>query len=222
MHKIFVLGHSFFKRTKGLESKINAFLLNIIQAGVYYGQAMEMYTSSGVTDDFLKLRRKVSALESENDSFRRSVENDLYAHMLLPDMRSDILRLMEGCDKIINKYESNLLLMSVEQPMWIKELSGKLIEMVEADVECVGALMAGVKDFFEGKDVSQYTLRVYHYEHMVDKLAFSLKEMIFNNKKLDLAHQLQLKEFVYHIEKISDITEDMADVLKIMAVKHLI
>jgi len=53
----------------------------------------------------------------------------------------------------------------------------------------------------------------------VDELAFSAKEQIFK-KKLSLAQQLQLKEFVTTLEKISDLAEDAADKLKIISVKH--
>ncbi len=217
------LGRDLFKRTQKLEAKITAFLMNIIQAGVYYAQGIETYTREGCSAEYLNIRKTVSKLESENDSYRREIENDLYEHMLLPDMRSDILKLLEGCDKIINKYESNLLLMSVEKPQLIEAFSVNLLKMVQTNLDCVGALISGVKDFFAGQpDVGEYTLRTYHYEHLVDKQAYHLKEIVFEDKDLSLARQLQLKEFIYNIEKISDIAEDVADILKIMAVKHLI
>ena len=143
-----LLGWNLFKRTKELENKITAFLLNIIESGVFYAQAMDIYVHEGCSDAFIAIRKKVSALESENDSYRRQVENDLYAHMILPDMRSDILKLLEGCDKIINKYESNLLVVSVEKPVVFEALTENLIKMIQTDLECVGALIAGVKCFF--------------------------------------------------------------------------
>lgn len=211
-----------FRKTKELENKITSFLLNIIQAGVLYNQAMNVYIQEGCVQKFLSLRKQVSKLESENDAYRREIENDLYAHMLLPDMRSDILKLLEGCDKIINKYESNLLVMSVEKPTLIPTINKNLPQLIEVDLECVSALIAGVKGFFDGQDILLYTLRAYQYEHTVDKQAFHIKGQIFENNTITLAHKLQLKEFIYNIEKISDIAEDVADVLKIMAVKHAI
>jgi uncharacterized protein Yka (UPF0111/DUF47 family) len=35
-----------------------------------------------------------------------------------------------------------------------------------------------------------------------------------------LARQLQLKDFIYSLEKISDMAEDAADKLKVMVAKH--
>ena len=84
-----------FRKTKELEGKISTFLMNITQAGFLFTQALDRYFSDGVSPEFLDLRAKVSALEAENDSLRRDVENQLYANMLLPDMRSDILTLID-------------------------------------------------------------------------------------------------------------------------------
>lgn len=213
-------GWNIFKRTQKLEEKITAFLLNIIEAGILYEQAMTIYTQEKAGNAFIDLRNQVSKLESQNDSFRRGIENDLYKYMILPDMRSDILKLMEGCDKIINKYQSNLLIVSIEQPELWQTLHEDLLKMVHADLDCVDSLVAGVRAFFDGQEVNEYTRRAYEFEHSVDILAFDLKKRVYEQKDVPLALQLQLKEFIYNIEKISDIAEDVADVLKIVAVKH--
>jgi uncharacterized protein Yka (UPF0111/DUF47 family) len=61
---------------------------------------------------------------------------------------------------------------------------------------------------------------VYNLEHQVDLMAFHLKEAVFADKRLSLARQLQLKDFIYSLEKISDMAEDAADKLKVMVAKH--
>ena len=208
-----------FKKTHELEQMILTFLLNIIQAGIFYDQAMQTYLDEGANDSFSDLVKKVSALEAENDAYRRKIENNLYQYMILPDMRSDILKLLEMCDKVINKYESNLLVVSVEKPKVFSSLKEDLIKIIHWDLECVGSLVSGVRHFFLGKEIKESTLQTYQFEHKVDECALKLKEMVFN-EKIELARQIQLKEFIYHIEKISDIAEDAVDILNIMAVKH--
>ncbi len=217
-----LLGWNIFRKTRELEAKITSFLLNVVEAGVLYARALETFVVHKANADFITLRDKVSELEAQNDSYRREVENDLYAHMILPDMRSDILKLLEGCDKIINKYQSNLLIVSIEQPEIPDELKSDLLRMVKSDLDCVDGLIAGVKAFFAGEDVDVYAARTRECEHTVDLLAFQLKKQVYDRADLPLALKLQLKEFIYHIEKISDIAEDVADVLKITAVKHLV
>ncbi len=209
-----------FQKTRELDDKINTFLLNIIQGGLLFARATEIYLKSGTTPDFLELKEQVSALEAENDSLRRVVENDLYAHMILPDMRSDILKLLEGCDRVINKYESDLILWSIEKPHVPAGLHEPLKQMVTVDLDCAGALVGGARAFFKGEDVDAYVKNVYALEHVVDEQAIALKRLIFDDGRLELARQLQLKALVYGIEKVSDMAEDVADVLTIIAVKH--
>lgn len=219
MKKKTLLGLNIFRRTYDLEKKITSFLLNIIQAGILYGQAMNSYTLSGVEGDFKSLLQKVSDLEAQNDAFRREIESNLYEYMILPDMRSDILRLLEMCDKVINKYESNLLVVSVEKPELLTGMRDSLLKMIQADLECAGSLISGVRMFFAGDDIKEFTQRTYEMEHLVDSQSLRLKALVFQSD-IELARKIQLKEFIYNIEKISDIAEDTADILNIMAVKH--
>ena len=211
-----------FRKTKLLEEKINLFLNNIIHGGELLTLALNCYFKSGVKTKFIHLKEKVSSLEAENDSLRRDVENRLYAHLLLPYMRSDILCMIEGCDKIINKYETDLILISVEQPKIPTEIQDRLSHMIVTNVQCVGALMNGMKAAIAGKSATNVIRDVSVLEHQVDLQAMELKKIVFQDLKLPLARQLQLKEFIYSIEKISDMAEDMADVLSVFMVKHAI
>ena len=209
-----------FKRTRKLEEQISLFLMNIIQAGYLVKQGLESYLEKGVDKHFKVLQAEVSSLEAENDSLRRQMELDLYHHMLLPDMRSDLIDLLEACDKIINKYETDMILWSLEKPDIPKKLHIPLLQMMMSSLDCVGAFIGGVRSFFLGKNVDDEIQITYALEHQVDLQAMDLKALIFKDKRLNLAHQLQLKEFIYSLEKISDMTEDAADKLKVMVAKH--
>jgi predicted phosphate transport protein (TIGR00153 family) len=142
--------------------------------------------------------------------------------MLLPDMRSDILSLIEGCDKIINKYESDLILLSVEQPKIPATLKEGLTRLIEVNVTCVEALISGFKSFLAGSGTVDFVEQVYRLEHQVDLLAMDLKQVVFQKLRIPLARQMQLKEFIYGIEKISDMAEDTTDMISVMVVKHAI
>lgn len=211
---------SFFHKTKQTESHITTFLMNIIQAGYLFFQALEVYMSKGCDKNFKALKGQISSLEAENDSLRRQTEFNLYHHMLLPGMRSDIIDLLEGCDKIINKYESDVILWSAEKPQLPKNIQTLLQEMLRVDLSCVGSLVGAVKSFFAGYAVDEEIQNVYELEHQVDIMSIRLKEVVFQNKRLNLARQLQLKDFIYSLEQISDIAEDVADKLKVMAAKY--
>ena len=209
-----------FKRTRHLEEQITLFLMNIIQAGYLLKQGFESYLEKGADKHFKKFKDQVSALEAENDALRRNMELDFYHHMLLPDMRSDLIDLLEACDKIINKYEADMILWSLEKPEIPSKLHLPLIQMISTSLECVGTFIGGVKTFFSGHNVDDEIQITYALEHQVDLQAIDLKDLTFKDKRLGLARQLQLKEFIYSLEKISDMTEDAADKLKVMVAKH--
>ena len=209
-----------FRKTKQTEEHITVFLMNIMQAGYLFLQALETYMEKGTSKKFMALKSQISALEAENDTLRRQTELNLYHHMLLPGMRSEIIDLLEGCDKVINKYESDVILWAAEKPELPKNLHALLIEMTHTDLSCVGSLVGAVKSFFAGYTVDAEIQNVYALEHQVDLMAIHLKEAVFQNKRLSLARQLQLKNFIYSLEKISDMAEDAADKLKVMKAKH--
>lgn len=209
-----------FRTTHELEVKIDEFLSNITQSGFLFAKCIGLYLESGVSEEFKSYKESVIQLESRNDTLRREIENQLYAQMILPDSRSDILKLIEGCDQIINKYETNLILLAVEKPKIPKELRKAMTELLHITLDCVESLLEAVRLFFDNTTCSDKISKVLFLEEQADATALELKKICFENLKLPLARQLQLKAFIYSIEKISDIAEDIADNLSIMAVKH--
>lgn len=209
-----------FKRTKQLENEIQLFLDNIIQCGFAFQEAFRCYFKQEDPTLFPTLQDKIDVLEQANDTLRRKVENQLYAHTLLPDIRSDILRLIEGCDKIINKYQTDINLLSIEKPAVPQQLQQPILDLIQTDLSCVQKLVLGIQAVFAGRRGNDLIQEVYLLEHQADLQAMALKEMVFQKLHLTLARQIQLKEFIYGIEKISDMAEDMADLLSVFMVKH--
>lgn len=211
---------AFFTKTKQLRTQFNTFLMNITTASFIFNEATSIYLKKQTCPSFCRLKDKIQTLERENDNLRREIEAELYRQMILPGMRSDILDLMEACDRVINQYERVVLLWSIECMKVPSILFDNIIELVQTTASCISALTTGVQAFFDGQiNVEQEVQSCYFQEHSVDLLAFDVKEKIFQ-KKFSLARQLQLKEFVTSLEKISDLAEDAADKLKIISVKH--
>ena len=211
---------SFFKRAQVLDVKFKTFLMNITEAAVVFCQATEVFLKKQANPDFMKLKKKIQSLESENDQLRREIEYALYRQMILPGMRSDILDLMEACDHVINQYEHVVLMWSVEKVKVPGDLFKDISKLAQVTQNCVGILVTGVKAFLDGQvNVEEEVQGCYFAEHSVDELAMDVKENIFK-KKMPLSRQLQLREFVATLEKISDLAEDAADKLKIVSVKH--
>ncbi|MDR2902670.1 MAG: DUF47 family protein [Lactobacillales bacterium] len=213
-------GFILFRRTKEIEEKISSFLNNLTASGSLFLEALQSYFKTGHDDNFMRIKEQVSSLEAKNDALRRDVENQLYVHMILPDMRSDILHLLEGMDQIINQYESYLISLSIEKIHYPKLLQADILDMTQMCLACTSALVQATQFFFSGKSVLEHTEHVFPIEHQVDLQAISLKERIFSNKKTPLAEKVQMRDFIKGIEIVSDIAEDVTDDLIIISVKH--
>lgn len=213
-------GFVLFKRTREVELKIAEFLTNIIHAGFLFSAGIERYFAKGANVEFTDIVRQVSVFENKNDALRRDVEKQLYIQMILPDVRSDINKLLEGCDRVIDRYEEILILMTAQKIKLPKELHDLLLDMVKSTLECVNALIVAVRCFFSGKSLEEFARQASSLEHQVDGQALALKTQVFNTKKWSLAFQMQLNDYIKSIERISDIAEDVADNVTIMSAKH--
>ena len=211
---------SFFKRVQTLDGKFKTFLMNIATAAAVFCEATDVFLKKQANHQFKQLKSQIQSLESENDRLRREIEAALYRQMILPGMRSDILDLMEACDHVINQYEHVVLMWAIEKVKVPNDLFNSILKLSHITQDCVEVLMTGVKVFFDGQvSVEEEVQECYFLEHSVDELALSIKEIIFK-KKIPLANQLQLRDFVATLEKISGLAEDAADKLKIISVKH--
>lgn len=209
-----------FRRTKEVEIKISEFLSNIIHSGFLFSLGFEIYLDKGATAEFENVCEQVSAHEAKNDELRRAVEIGLYAQMILPDVRSDILRLLEGCDRVINAYEENMLSLSVEQIAIPVAYRSDIHDLLEPTAACADALIEAVRCFFSGMELSEYAQKISFFEHEIDLQTAALKRKIFSDKKMDLAHKMQLRDMINRIETVSDRAEDVSDRLQVVAVKH--
>ena len=210
-----------FRKTKELDNKINEFLDNVSEAGLVYARAIELFLNEGASDAFIQKRQEVSSFETRNDQLRRDIESALYAHTLLPDSRADVLELLEAIDRVMNKYESNLYMYVIEKPVIPKDFHSAFNELVQTVVSCVEALVISARSFFEmNGEIKNHLHKVMFFEKQADQQGTTLKTAFFENHKLQLAHQRQLQDFEMATEVISDLSEDVADVLTVLAVKR--
>lgn len=214
--------HTFvlFKRTKEVETKISEFLSNIVHSGFLFALGFEIYLSKGAAAEFDSVCNQISSHEAKNDELRRAVEIGLYAQMILPDVRSDILRLLEGCDRVINAYEENMLSLSAEQVQIPEKYREDIRALLKPTADCADTLIEAARCFFSGEPLTQSAVLTSDYEHEIDLKVLALKRAIFADKKMELAHKLQLRDMIDRIESISDRAEDVTDRLQVMSVKH--
>lgn len=210
-----------FGSTKKVIDLIDKFFDSIDQGSIVFKRGIENYLYGNMpafNDNIITL----SKLESDADHIRREIENRLYTHSLMPQLRGDILRLLEEMDDIIDIMKSNLYQFDVEIPNIPTELNQDFLKLTELTVSSVDALMPAVRLYFRSPDsVKDQLHRVFFYEKETDKLAASIKRKVFRDMpNLKLSEKFHLRYFTFHIEQVSDASEKVADLLAVMAIKR--
>ena len=163
---------------------------------------------------------KVKEMESKADKITKEVEHTLYEETLIPDARSDVLRLLEHMDELIGMYQGNCYHFSIQKPNFPKEFHQDLIELSETVVNCVEALCLTVRSFFRDiKSVRDNGHKVTFYEKESDIKFSALARRIFDSE-LPLDQKMHLRYFVEKIDRICDQAEDIADEVQIYAIKR--
>lgn len=207
------------KKSKLLETQIDDFLNTVSQGSIVFRTGIREYLG-GEIEKFENTIAEISKLENQADELRRSVEKQLYMHSLIPEIRGDVLGLLENTDNVINAEKKTLTQFSVEMPGIPGEYHAEYLALVDVCMNSAEALVTAIRAFFHDFNmVNNYLHKVYFFEKEADKISDRLKRRIFHSD-LDLSRKIHLRYFALHIEDISDHAEDVADRLGISTIKR--
>ena len=211
---------SMFGDTKKLEKDIDEFVNILSEVGLAFKSLVRRYLSHSSDENFNNLIGKVTEMESRADTITKEIEHALYEETLIPDARSDVLRLLEHLDEVIGMYQGNCYHFSIQKPQFPKEFHDDLISLTDTVVDCVEALCLTVRSFFrDTKSVRDNAHKVTYYEKESDIKFSSIARRIFNSD-LNLDQKMHLRYFVEKIDRICDQAEDIADELIIYSIKR--
>ncbi len=209
-----------FNKTRVLERQIDDFFDKVSEAGLVFSRAMEMYLAVGASDEFESLLQQEADIEGKGDTLRRNIEMELYAQTLIPDLRGDVLRLLEDMDRLMNVYEGNLYRISIQQPDVPEQFHAGYLELTRTVVTCVESVVMAARSFFRDINaVRDHNARVIFHETEADKISTRLQRAIFSSD-LPLDRKMHLRYFVERIDDLANAAEDVADTLAIYAIKR--
>ena len=209
-----------FSNTKELEQKIDMLHDKIIEAAMVFKKAVNVYLQEKRSTDYRKLSKEIKIIEHDADCLRRDIENRLYSQNLIPDLRGNVLELVENLDKVINEFDEVAHQFYIEQPEIPEKYFERFKELVSQVCECAENLSMASRAFFRDLSVVRdYAQKVYWLEHESDKTSASLKEAVFASD-LELAHKLQLESFLSEVADVADLAEDCVDRLLIYVIKR--
>ena len=217
---MFHINMSLLSKTKALETKIDHFHDKLIDVSLAFNKAISHYLKSGHDKDFEKYSKQIKQIEHDADKLRRDIENRLYSQNLLPDLRADVLKLVENLDNIINKFEEVTYMFYAQKPAIAEEYRSSFKELGKLSSECAESMCKASRAYF--RDLStmrDYAQKVYFLEHESDTCSRKLIEEIFASL-CPLAEKIQLRQFIDCIAGIADEAEDFIDQLLIFAIKR--
>ena len=218
--KMFNVKISLFSNTKELEQKIDMLHDKIIEVAMVFKKAVNVYLQEKRSTDYRKLSKEIKIIEHDADCLRRDIENRLYSQNLIPDLRGNVLELVENLDKVINEFDEVAHQFYIEQPEIPEKYFERFKELVSQVCECAENLSMASRSFFRDLSVVRdYAQKVYWLEHESDKTSASLKEAVFASD-LELAHKLQLESFLSEVADVADVAEDCVDRLLIYVIKR--
>jgi len=210
----------FTRTTKNLILKIDEFFDNIELGLLVFKEGIKSYLLKDM-ESFARHIQKIESLESNADKLQRSIENEMITHSILPQHRAEVSSLIEELDEIIDSMKGSLNEFNIEMPDIPSSLNNNLINITESSICAAEELIPAARAYFKSPHtVREKLLKVYYYESETDTYSRSTRKIIFQDmKELDLAHKAHLRYIIHHIERISDLAQEAADLLSAMAIK---
>ena len=217
---MFHLNISIFSKTKSLEAKIDFFHDKLLDAAMSFKKAIKVFLDEGRSDNYRKISKQIKQIEHDADNLRRDIESKLYSQNLIPDLRADVLQLVENLDRVINKFDEVAYMFFIEQPEIPQTYHSRTNELCNQVAECAENMAKASRAFFRDlSSVRDYSQKVYFIEHETDLSSGNLRKSIFESE-MPLANKLQLSSFINQIADIADIAEDFIDELLIFTIKR--
>jgi len=212
---------TFWKKEKIITQKVCNYLDQVKKCLDTFKQCILLYLEEGNSEKFSELVRETHLNESRADDLRRDIEMDLYSKALLPEVREDIMTLLDLIDKIPNKAEATVIKTELQEVSIPDELKKDIVPLIYKSLESFEALMEATCNMFEaGKEDTRFLAkRVDDKESEVDKIEHGLFRKIFK-LDIELALKILLRDTISDIADIADRAENAADRLVIIAAKR--
>ena len=209
-----------FKKQYAVEEKVQRLLRLLVDMAHLYQAAYESYFE-GSLEEFSQRNQELGQIEKQLDELGHQIQMTLLHESLMPNSRDDLLWFLTKLDKVPSSFKHSLVDILFEKPEIPEELHPSMKNMLIHTHLAVQALAHATDSLFSDlRSVRQHVEEVSRQESEVDKIEYKLLQMVFENKKYELAMQYQLKGILKQIGRVTNLAEDVADTVLILATKH--
>ncbi len=210
-----------FRKANVIIDQLESFFSIIEKSTALFESGVNCYLHHD-TENFLSILEKIRQEEKKADALLKQIEHALYKYSLLPELRSDIMRLMQRVDDIQDTMKEVLVQFHVETPHIPEDLHRNFRELTSCCMNAALNANTAASKFFRNSDESRPFIELtIEHERQADELAEKLKMKVFHEVEgLDLPQKFHLRYFTLHIENVSDIGKSIAYTLNLMLIKR--
>lgn len=207
--------------TQQLRSDIDSFYDLVGDATSVFRSILRSYLNPEPNNADIEDRLKqLNSIEVKADSLRREIETYLYEKTLVPDLRGDLLKLIEEIDVLINIQQASAFNLINEQPHIPADYWDAFLELQQVAAESAEHLIKACRAFLRDQSqVRDHVHKVLFCESEADKISTKLKRKIFSSE-LELAQKIHMRYYIERIDLVANHAEDIADSLIIYAIKR--
>ena len=209
-----------FRRTRRLESQIDEFFDSVSEACLTFQSGFKNFLDDDPGMAFDDTLNQVSDAKSRSDELRREIETQLYEHTLIPELRADVLSLLEDMDGLVDVCQANCYRFSIEEPDIPTEFHRDFLNLTDTSVTCVDCVVMAGRAFFRNIEaVRDHTHKAVYLEIEADKINTRLKRNIFQSD-LSLERKIHLRYFAERLDLLANRAEDIANRLAVFIIKR--
>jgi predicted phosphate transport protein (TIGR00153 family) len=211
-----------FKKNLRIKAKIEDYLTVVNQVLDQYLESIEYYLENHLNDHFNTCVKLTHGFESKADDLRREIETELFGKSLLPEVREDIIQIIDLMDKIPGMCERVLRSIYTQNIVLPNEFDDRVKELVELGVACCRPLKEAVMDVLGPcEKIKEITRTIDTNESVADKLEWEIIHDIFHGD-FEPFDRIMYRDVVLWIASLPDLAERICDQLTIFAIKRTV
>ncbi len=201
-----------FKKQKEVESLLGEYIRSLEIAQEMFLQSMENYLQVGTcSPTFEVLVAETHKAESRSDDILEKIVRLLHEKALVPDLRGDILNLLETTDEIPDQFDRILSSICNQRIVLPEALSLDFKELLSVSLEACSFTMESVGSLLErGERAGRLLFRTDQLESQGDQIERRMIRRIFESE-WDPLQKILLRDLT---QKMGDIADSAVQVCR--------
>ena len=194
-----------FKKQKEVENLITEYVQSVEIAQDMFLQSMETYLQEGKSGPtFEVLVAETHKAESRSDDILEKIVTLLFEKALIPDLRGDILKLLETADEIPDQFDRILSIILAQRVVLPEALKLDFRELLTVSLEACSFTLESIRSLFEsGERAARLLFKADQLESQGDHIERRIIVRIFESD-WDPLQKILLRDLTQRMGDIAD------------------